>query len=348
METSLFDNLINLRAGQVAADAEFVTTQGGALFINSSFGAFPILSLNAPVSIYPQAAPGVRLRLNFPVAHFYLQAGVYSGNPDADRNGDPAPGFRAGTAYNNHGTPFPISGNQGAFSVYEMGFLLNASDDARGLPGAYRLGGFYHTDAFSDDRLDNRGRSLADPLSTGRPRRHSGNGGIYAVGDQVIYRRPGAGGSRAEDVSQTASAPVGNAADSTGATSGAALPSGPELRVFSRVGFAPQDRSLADFYVEAGFNYRSLIPGRGRDLLGVAFSYTNISGDLRQFARDANRFHGTHDALPDYEAILEATYQVNLAPWLSVQPDVQYIVHPGGSPGIGNALELGIRTVVTF
>lgn len=168
------------------------------------------------------------------------------------------------------------------------------------------------------------------------------------MADQVIYRRPGVGRSRTEDVSQTASAPVGNAADSTGAISGEALPSGPELRLFSRAGLAPQDRSLADFYAEAGFNYRSLIPSRGRDLLGVAFSYTNLSGELRELARDANRFHGTHNALPDYEAILETTYQINLAPWLSVQPDMQYIIHPGGSPKNGDALVMGVRTVVTF
>ena len=349
LETSIFDNGINLRVGQVAADAEFATTQGGALFISSNFGALPIISLNVPSPIYPQATPGVRLRLNSPDARFYLQAGVYAGNPDADRIGDPSPDFRAGTAYNDHGVRFPVSGNQGAFSVYEAGFLLNQTKDATGLPGAYRLGGFFHTDTFADNRRDVAGRSLADPRSDGRPRAHDGDGGFYAAADQVVYRRPGAAGTRREDVSQTASAPVGNAADSSFAVAGAALPSGPELRVFGRLGFAPwEDRSLAGFYAEAGLNYRGLLPGRGRDFFGVGFAYTDLSGDLRRLAREANRFRGTRDARPDYEATLELTYQANLAPWLSVQPDLQYLVHPGGSPRYGNALVLGVRTVVTF
>ncbi len=348
LEQSLFNNVVNLRVGQLAADAEFTVTQGGVLFLNSAFGAVPVLSLNVPAPVYPQAAPGVRLRLNSPDAHFYFQAGVYAGNPDADRDGDPSPGFRAGTAYNDHGVRFPISGDQGALSIYETGFLLNQGKDARGLPGAYRVGGFFHTGRFSDEHVDNDGRSLADPLSTGRPRAHEGDGGVYAAADQVVYRRAGPGGGQHEDVSQTASAPVGNAEDSAAGAAAAGTPTGPELRVFGRLSAAPEDRNVADFYLEAGLNYRALLPGRGGDVLGLAFNYTDLSGDLRQRDRDANRFNGTHEALGDYEAVLEGTYQVNLAPWLSVQPDLQYIIHPGGSARFDNTLVLGLRTVVTF
>ena len=348
LEKSLFGNVVNLRVGQLAEDAEFATTQGGALFIHGNFGDLPVFSLNLFTPAYPQAAPGVRLRLNTPDARYYFQAGIYAGNPNADRNGDPSPDFHAGTAYNDHGIRFPISGNQGLLSIYEGGFLLNHGKEDRGLPGAYRIGGFFDTDSFSDKHLDDQGRSLADPLSTGRPRAHDGDGGFFAVGEQVVYRRPGADGGQREDVAQTAAAPVGNAEDSPLAAAGAELPSGPELSVFGRLGFAPEDRNLADFYVETGLNFRGLLPGRGRDLLGLGFTYTDLSGDLRRLARDANRIHGTHDALPDYEAVLEVTYQINLAPWLSVQPDLQWIIHPGGSSRNDDAVVLGVRTVVTF
>lgn len=353
LETSFFGNVINLRAGQVAVDAEFATTQGGALFLSSNFGALPILTLNVPSSIYPQAAPGVRLRFNSPAARFYLQAGAYAGNPNADRDGDPNPRFRAGTAYNDHGVRFPVSGNQGALTVGEAGFLLNQGPDDHGLPGAYRVGGFYHTGIFSDQRLDAAGRSLADPRSDGRPRAHHGDGGLYVAADQVLYRRPaGPGNGRIgtrENVAQTASAPVGNAGDAALTGAGTGFPTGAELRAFGRAGFAPgEDRGPVGFYLEAGLNYRALLPGRGRDVLGVGVTYTDLSGNLRRAVRDGNRLRGTRDALPDYEAVLEITYQVNLAPWLSVQPDLQYIAHPGGSPRHGDALVLGTRTVVTF
>ncbi len=345
LQASFFGNVVNLRAGQLASDAEFITTQGGALFLNSNFGAPPSLSLNIPAPIYPQAAPGVRLRLNTPDSRFYFQSGIYAGNPNADRNGDPDPNFVRGTAYNDHGIRFPISGNQGLFSLYEIGFLLNRGKDDHGLPGVYRIGGFFDTDTFSDQRLDMQGRSLGDPRSTGHPLARPRDGSVYAVADQVVYRTPGVGNAP-EDVGQTAAAPVGNAEDSP-LTPGAG-PSGPELRVFGRLGFAPEDRNTVDFYAETGLNFRGLIPGRGRDVLGAGFTYTHLSGDLRQATQDANRLRGTHQPLPDYEGVLETTYQINLSPWLSVQPDLQYIVHPGGSPRYGNALVLGVRTVVTF
>ena len=83
-------------------------------------------------------------------------------------------------------------------------------------------------------------------------------------------------------------------------------------------------------------------------MVGLGITCTDLSGDLRRAVRDGNQINGTRDALPDYEALLEVTYQANLAPWLSVQPDLQYIVHPGGSPRYGNALVLGTRAVLTF
>ena len=44
---------------------------------------------------------------------------------------------------------------------------------------------------------------------------------------------------------------------------------------------------------------------------------------------------------------MEGTYQIEFAPWLSLQPDVQYVIHPSGT-NIANALVLGARTSVSF
>ena len=33
----------------------------------------------------------------------------------------------------------------------------------------------------------------------------------------------------------------------------------------------------------------------------------------------------------DYEIDMEATYQYVVAPWWQLQPDLQYVVHPGGN-----------------
>ena len=70
--------------------------------------------------------------------------------------------------------------------------MPNQSKDARGLPGAYRIGAWYHTSArFADQRFDNTGLSLASPQSTGIPLDHTGDYGVYGVVDQMLYRVPG-------------------------------------------------------------------------------------------------------------------------------------------------------------
>ncbi|MFM8657176.1 MAG: carbohydrate porin, partial [Chthoniobacterales bacterium] len=48
------------------------------------------------------------------------------------------------------------------------------------------------------------------------------------------------------------------------------------------------------------------------------------------------------------EMVFEATYQVQLSPWFTVQPDVQYIVQPGGSTAIPNAFVLGLSVGIDF
>lgn len=45
----------------------------------------------------------------------------------------------------------------------------------------------------------------------------------------------------------------------------------------------------------------------------------------------------------DYEVAIEAFWRFQPLEWLSLKPDVQYIVNPGGSRSIDNALALGIR-----
>ncbi len=345
LDQSFFNGRLSVRLGQLATDTEFANAEPSALYVNSDFGALPTLSFNAPVPIYAIATPGVRVRWA-PVERFYFQAAVYDGNPDPDTLGDPSPGFRPGTHPNRHGVRFNLNSKEGAFSIYEAGWLPNREKNATGLPGAYRLGFFLHTDTFSDLRSDRLGRSLADPRSDGVPRAREGNYGVYLAAAQTVWR--GAGADNAGDVALNASAPTQSAAGSPLSEAIASPPSGPAISVFLRLGLAPPDRSPAPFHLDTGVNWRAPLPGRARDVLGLAFSHTVQSGRLRQLGRDVNRFTGTRDALPDHESVLELTYQVNLTPWVQVQPDLQYVIHPGGSPALGDALVLGLRTVITF
>ena len=53
-------------------------------------------------------------------------------------------------------------------------------------------------------------------------------------------------------------------------------------------------------------------------------------------------------AVQDYETTLELTYGCAVRPGLLLQPDLQYIIHPGGNRAIPNALAIGVNIVANF
>jgi porin len=85
------------------------------------------------------------------------------------------------------------------------------------------------------------------------------------------------------------------------------------------------------FFISGGFVYKGLVPNRNYDKSAFGFAYGRLSNDLED---------------KDYELMLELTHTFQATPWLKIQPDVQWIVHPGGSSDIPNALVLGMHLVV--
>jgi len=291
-EQQLWRKRISLRAGVLAADAEFFTTGYGSLFLNGTFGAFTLVGANLPdPPIYPVAAPGVRLEIR-PVSKFLLRAGIFGGDSGGSQD------------QNNHGTNFNLRSRDGALVFSEINFFLNQSPGERGLVGTYKLGAFVHTGGANLPTFTSQTNAA---LGVSGIRNASSNYGIYGVIDQQLLR---AGGR------------------SVGA--------------FLRVGGAPSDVSFVDFYVDGGFNFTGFVPGRPIDVLGLAVAHSSVSGKFS----DSQRLQG----LPGFsaETVLEATYRLILAPWWNVQPDLQYIFHPGGQHGSHDALVLGMRTSVAF
>jgi porin len=79
--------------------------------------------------------------------------------------------------------------------------------------------------------------------------------------------------------------------------------------------------------------YPGLIPARDNDTAAFGLAY----GQFSQYLRGQ-----------DYEMVLEWTYAMALAPWLTLQPDMQYIVKPSGLSHIANTLVLGMQIAVNF
>jgi len=102
------------------------------------------------------------------------------------------------------------------------------------------------------------------------------------------------------------------------------------------------DRNALQYEVTAGARYTGLIPGRDEDKVGLGFIYSDNGTAFGQ-AYEATHGHGLGG-----ETTVELDYQYNPAPWLSIQPDAQCIVDPGGDSDRSLIVVLGLRTIVSF
>jgi hypothetical protein len=80
-----------------------------------------------------------------------------------------------------------------------------------------------------------------------------------------------------------------------------------------------------------------------------------LSGNWRTATALTGSWGGARDTLfsddlpgQDGETLLELNYRVQIAPWAFVQPDLQYIIDPGGRSDIDDALVLGFAVGVAF
>jgi len=316
-EQRFADGKVSLRVGQLGADTEFFVSPAAANFLNATYGWPAVLGNNLPAPNFPYAAPGVRLQLA-PDDHWIFHAGVYAADPAPDRIGDPNPDRTPDSVYDNRGTAFHTSGSDGFFNINELVYNLNQGDKDRGLPGSYKIGGWIDTGTFSSLRYDTQGVPLAAPGSNGHPHSVDGNFGFYFIVDQAFW----------QDKSD---------ADHPKKAS-----------FFVRGGNAEGDRSTFDYYFDGGVTFDGMIPGRPSDLIGLATAYGHIGRALAGSEADENAFQGQNSPLPDFEQNIELTYFAQVAKWWTVQPDLQIIIHPGGSATIPNAVALGVRTTVTF
>jgi porin len=319
----LDENRLDVKIGQQSLDQEFMVSSNALLFVNTMFGWPMVPSADMPGggAAYPLSALGARA-LWRPVNSLNILAGAFSGGPTKDNNGDPQ-------VEDGSGTSFPL--HSGRLYIAEMQYNYPALGDmvygdAPSLSGTYRLGAWYDTQSFADQRYDDNGLSLANPLSDGNPRTHSGDWSLYGVADQMVWR------SNA-DSNRTMSA-------------------------FARAMGAPQvDRNLVDFSLNAGFVIKDPFTYRTDDSFGLGMGYAHVSSQVAGLASDTGVYSpGTYNPQPHGETFVEATYQYQVYPWLQMQPDVQYVFHPGGGEAnpndptqrVQDELVLGLRAIIAL
>lgn len=173
----------------------------------------------------------------------------------------------------------------------------------------YKAGAWLHTAKFSDVRDDTTGRRLA--ITGGTPRSHSGNLGAYSAIERTLAGKSGEAGYFAG---------------------------------FVRGGIAPANRNTLTWALDTGLAYTGLIPGRANDTTTLGLAHGNFSS---RFAANAYAIDPS-SAKPDFEQALELSHSVMLTERITVQPDLQYIRHPGGSTAQRDALAFLLRVKATY
>ncbi|PYI87285.1 MAG: carbohydrate porin [Verrucomicrobia bacterium] len=115
------------------------------------------------------------------------------------------------------------------------------------------------------------------------------------------------------------------------------------LCVFVASGYYPQSEiSIVPFQVNVGLHYKGLFPGRDDDRTILHFIYGDLSDD---YARSVH-VPGRHFA--DSEKVLEVGHRFQVTKWSYIQPDLQYVIDPGGTGDIPDAVVIGAQMGVTF
>jgi porin len=106
------------------------------------------------------------------------------------------------------------------------------------------------------------------------------------------------------------------------------------LTVWGETALAPKSSvNTMPYFVGGGLSYQGPIPGRDNDIGAAGVIYGTFS---RYILRTTA------------ETLIEMNYQITFNRWLSITPDIQYVIRPSGSSAIKNALVLGTQVAIVF
>ena len=200
-------------------------------------------------------------------------------------------------------------GTTGALIPLEFGWAPNIN----GLPGSYKAGGWYNNAGGSDLFYDINRQPLA--LTGEAPLQdHSRYGGYLGFQQQVS-----------------------GDANGNGAT------------VFLNATMADTETSPTDRQFALGAEYKGPF-NRSNDMIGFAMGATHGSRRLAASQRLYNQRNpgATVPVQDGYEYATELFYNWAPIPSISLRPNLQYVIHPGGTSHDDNVFVLGLKTMIAF
>ena len=114
------------------------------------------------------------------------------------------------------------------------------------------------------------------------------------------------------------------------------------LEASARIGLAdPRTQQIAA-HLSAGVVLTRPFLGADEEAIGLALAVAVNGDDFRRAERRAGV------PVRRGETNLELTYRFAPTPWLHLQPDVQYVIHPGAVRDRKNALVVGLRATISW
>jgi porin len=216
----------------------------------------------------------------------------------------------------DHGLDWSMRGP--VFLIGEAVYQVNQKKDDPQYPGNYKFGMWFDGHNYQDFGTQVFGAKAASLGFV--PRVRDDNFGFYGLFDQVVFKF-----------------------------------SSPDEKILRGIGLtgcvqaAPlDDRSRMPLFFEAGILARGIFRARPSDVAGFGIFYGRFSDDLRDAERVAQRLDPTVGVQQE-ETVLEWNYTFRFKnSAFFFEPDLQYIIRPGGTGNIPNALVAGAQVGFNF
>ena len=218
-----------------------------------------------------------------------------------------------------HGNGFKLSGSGTKGTVIPVELVW--SPKVNNLPGEYRVG-FYKSAADAPDvREDVNGNDAV--LSGADFRTRSSKKGYWFVAQQQLTTHNG-------DASRG-------------------------LNIAANATFHDKETNLVDNYQSLMLVYKGPFDARPKDDVGIGVARLHVNDDVRKNAELLNEAGGFTDysqagyaPLRGTEYNYEINYGFHVTNWLTVRPNLQYVVQPGDVDKVDNALVAGLKIQSVF
>ena len=318
LEQMFWDEKAQLKVGRFATGDDFASSPLYWLYMNNGIDGNPqALPVNGQFSAFPWAVWAARLKIN-PSPEWNALFGIYQ---VSDRTFVPY----------YHGLNMAFEENDGVMIISQLGWTPEFFK--RRVPSAVESGG-------QNSIAPSRGRVkfASDTPGGDTPANMKGYPGHYWFGAYYStweYAQFGTDNRAANAYGFYWHADQMVYQESPGSNQG--------LTLWTAFVLSPQDNiARIPFQWNAGTVYQGLLPGRDNDMAVFGLAWGNFSND---YSNSGNAYEG----LPTtYECALEWGYRIQFNKFLYIQPDIQYIIRPGGTGGIPNAFVLGAQIGITF